>query len=69
MKSFFLRIYPRDISPEASSSGHEVVGVLESVEDEKQASFTSPQELWEILAEKYPESLTINRNKKGKYLR
>ena len=68
MKSFILRIYPRDVSPETSSGSHEIVGVLESVEDEKQTSFTNPQELWEILAEKHPESLMIDANKKGRSL-
>lgn len=45
-------MYPRDITPESPRDDHEIVGVVESIEDEKQTPFTSPQELWEILAEK-----------------
>ena len=55
MKSFILHVYPRDITPESPREDHEIVGVVESVEDEKQTPFTSPQELWEILAEKNPD--------------
>lgn len=52
MKSFILHVYPRDISPESPAKDHEIVGMVESVDDEKRTPFTSPQELWEILAEK-----------------
>ncbi|PCJ86115.1 MAG: hypothetical protein COA54_09780 [Thiotrichaceae bacterium] len=51
MKSFILHVYPRDIRPESPPGHHEIVGVVESVEDEKQTPFTSPQELWKILVE------------------
>ncbi len=64
MKSFILHVYPRDIKPEASPKHYEIVGVVESVEDAKQTPFTSPQELWEILAEQHPENFTIKRNRK-----
>ncbi len=63
MKSFILHVYPRDITPEASPSHHEIVGVVESVEDEKQIPFTSPQELWKILSEHHPENFTTARKK------
>jgi len=52
MKSFILHVYPRNITPESPRDAHEIVGVVESIEDEKQTPFTSPQELWKILAEK-----------------
>jgi len=61
MKSFVLHIYPRDNSDKSSDQAPEIVGTVENVEDEKQTPFTSPQELWEILAEKQPESLTDNQ--------
>lgn len=66
MKSFVLHVYPRDITPESPPENHEIVGVVESIEDEKQIPFTNPQELWEILAEKNTEKLMIARNKKGR---
>jgi len=50
MKSFILHVYPRNITPESPLDTHEIVGVVESIEDEKQTPFTSPQELWKILA-------------------
>jgi len=64
MKSFILHVYPRDIRPESSPGHHEIVGVVESVEDEKQTPFTSPLELWKILAEQHPGNITITRNRK-----
>ena len=45
MKSFVLHVYPRDITPESPPENREIVGVVESVEDEKQTPFTNPQEL------------------------
>ena len=59
MKSFILHVYPRDITLESPRDTHEIVGVVDSIEDEKQTPFTSPQELWGILAEK-------NTDKKNK---
>ena len=64
MKSFILHVYPRDIRPDSPQDHHKVVGVVESVENEDQHSFTTPQELWEIVAEQHPENSTVARNKK-----
>lgn len=64
MKSFILHIYPRDNSDDSSEQNPEIVGTVENIEDEKQTPFTSPQELWEILAEKNSGKLTTAQNKK-----
>jgi len=63
MKSFILHVYPRDITPESPPGYDEIVGVVESVEDEKKTPFTNPQELWKILAEQAPENCTTARKK------
>ncbi len=63
MKSFILHVYPHDIRSESRRDHHDIVGVVESIEDEKQTPFTSPQELWEILAEPDPENSTTARKK------
>ena len=64
MKSFILHVYPRDITPESPQDHHKIVGVVECAEDENQHSFTTPQELWEIVAEQQPENSTVARDKK-----
>lgn len=67
MKSFVLHIYPRDNSNDSSDQNSEIVGTVESIEDEKQTPFTSPQELWEILAEKDSENLTNTQKENTGY--
>ena len=64
MKSFILHVYPRDMRPESPPGHHEIVAVVESVEDEKQNPFTSPLELWEVLTEHSPKNSTITGNRK-----
>ncbi len=63
MKSFILHVYPHDRRPESRQDHHEIVGVVESVEDEKKTPFTNPQELWKILAEQEPENCATARKK------
>ena len=64
MKSFILHVYPRDITPDSPHECHNIVGVVECVEDEDRYSFTTPQELWEIVAEQHPENSAVALNKK-----
>ncbi len=64
MKSFILHVYQRDITPESPQGHYKIVGVVECVEDEDRHSFTTPQELWEIVAEQHPENSAVALNKK-----
>ena len=64
MKSFILHVYARDITSNSPQSHHKIVGVVENAETENQHSFTTPQELWEIVAEQYPENSTVAHSEK-----
>ena len=49
MESYIVHIYRRGDRPD-SQNNTDVIGVVEGIESEKHYPFTSPNELWDILA-------------------
>ncbi len=63
MKSFILHVYHRDAVP--VQENHEIIGVVQSIEDETQLSFTSAQELWKIISQRNHKKFTARHREKS----
>ncbi len=65
MKSFILHVYHRDAILALAQKNHEIIGVVQSIEDETQFSFTSPQELWKIISQRNHKKFTARHREKS----
>ncbi len=67
VNSFIVHIYQHTLSGDESPQQSEIIGVVEGVDSEAKTPFSSPQQLWKILAEQYPASdFSIVRHSQGK---